>query len=237
MSISSVFRYSLSILAYRARRAIGARAAVASLIVLSLTGCASGLSVVETWEGNPQGADQAAILKAPEAIIVMRVNGREMTNFLMDDLALDYALLPGTNEVVFRYKTIWAKSGVVENGEPKVHVITSEPQVVRFDARAGETYRFVFDKPGSREEAERIMPDFSARIVSSSGEAVTSSMAWEPVPASVAARTPLPEPGPDPVAGNQDDGDDETAALDRLKAIWQTATDEEKKAFLRWAFE
>lgn len=72
-----------------------------------------------------------------------------MTNYLMDDLALDYALLPGENQVVFTYKTIWAKTGVVQNGESKVHVIESEPQVVRFEAAPNETYRFEFDKPES----------------------------------------------------------------------------------------
>ena len=104
------------------------RAALGAMVVMSLVGCASSVSVVETWEGNPAAASNAATLEAPGEIRVTRVNGRAMTNFLMDDLALDYALLPGENEVVFVYKTIWAKSGVVRNGESKVHVIESEPQ-------------------------------------------------------------------------------------------------------------
>ena len=125
------------------RRAVArVRAGLVAVVVLSLAGCASSVSVVETWEGNPAAASNAATLEAPGEIRVTRVNGRVMTNFLMDDLALDYALLPGENEVVFVYKTIWAKSTVVRNGESKVHVIESEPQVVRFEAEAGETYRF-----------------------------------------------------------------------------------------------
>lgn len=202
-----------------------------AVLLLSLMGCASGVAVVETWDGNPTAAADAAVLKAPGAIQVSQVNGREMTNFLMDDLALDYALLPGTNEVVFIYKTIWAKSGVVRNGESKVQVINSKPQVVRFDAKAGETYRFEFDQPESRQQAEQEMPAFSAAVVSASGSEVADSIVWDGKQRIIADRTPLPESAAaSPALTNAN-------ALSRLKAIWETASDDEKKAFLRWAFE
>lgn len=216
------------------QHAIGSRAVLVPLLLLALSGCASSMSVVETWEGSPDAAANAAVLKAPGEIVVTRVNGRVMSNFLMDDLALDYALLPGENEVVFVYKTIWAKSGVVSNGESKVHVIESEPQVARFDAAAGETYTFEFEKPESRAEAQEMMPQFSAQIVASSGQAVATSEDWDPTQATTVARTPLPESGQ---ASGSEGMSGDTPALDQLKAIWQTASDEEKKAFLRWAFE
>lgn len=207
------------------------RVGVVAVVVMSLVGCASSVSVVETWEGSPTAAANAATLEAPGEIRVTQVNGRAMTNFLMDDLALDYALLPGENEVVFVYKTIWAKSGVVRNGESKVHVIESEPQVVRFEAEAGETYRFDFDRPESRREAEQEMPEFSAAIVSSTGAAVASSTVWDREEQMTASRTPIPASSADsaPVSGDN--------ALEQLKTIWETASDEDKKAFLRWAFE
>ncbi|NWN92650.1 DUF2057 family protein [Marinobacter adhaerens] len=210
----------------------------AALTVLALTvvaGCSTAVTKLETWEGSPSAAAEAATLKAPGAIRVTRVNGRSMTNYLMDDLALDYALLPGENEVVFTYKTIWAKSGVVENGESKVHVIKSEPQVVRFDASASETYRFEFDKPGSRREAEQSMPEFSASIVNAEGEVMARSTDWSSTRQAQAERTPLSD-------GQASDGQGMSGSagagsLERLKATWQTATEQEKKAFLRWAFE
>lgn len=207
------------------------RAALVAVVVMSLVGCASSVSVVETWEGNPAAASNAATLEAPGEIRVTRVNGRAMTNFLMDDLALDYALLPGENEVVFVYKTIWAKSGVVRNGESKVHVIESQPQVVRFEAQAGETYRFEFDRPESRQEAEQEMPEFSAEIVSLAGTSVATSTVWDPKEQMTAARTPIPESTSESSLAGGDN------ALEQLKTIWETASDEEKKAFLRWAFE
>lgn len=207
------------------------RVGLIALLVVTLAGCASSVSVVETWDGNPPAAANAATLEAPGEIRVTRVNGRLMGNFLMDDLALDYALLPGENEVVFVYKTIWAKSGVVRNGESKVHVIESEPQVVRFEAEAGETYSFEFDRPESRQEAEQEMPEFSAEIVSSAGASVATSTVWDPSEQMAASRTPIPAStaGSNPASAEN--------ALDQLKAIWETASDEEKKAFLRWAFE
>ncbi|HET8801841.1 MAG TPA: DUF2057 family protein [Marinobacter sp.] len=199
------------------------------LLLASLAGCASSVSRVDTWEGSPASAPEAALLNAPAEISVLRVNGRPMTNFLMEDLALDYALLPGENEVVFSYETIWAKTGVVENGESKVHVIESEPQVVRFVANSNATYHFEFEKPASRSEAERMMPEFSATLVNASGETVARSKVWEPE--AQAARTPIPSADEAPVAGAGE------SALERLKAVWATATEDEKKAFLRWAFE
>jgi uncharacterized protein YccT (UPF0319 family) len=232
MSIYHANRVFRSVTPGRRKQRASLRAGLAALFALVLAGCASSVTVVETWEGNPEAAASAAILETPGEIQVARVNGRSMTNFLMDDLALDYALLPGQNEVVFVYKTIWAKSGVVQNGESKVHVIKSIPQVVRFEAEAGETYRFEFDKPSSRQEAERMMPEFSATLVSSGGQPVASSADWNPEAQSQASRTPIPDSPSEeaePVSGD--------SALDRLKAVWETASDEEKKAFLRWAFE
>lgn len=211
-----------------------ARFMLAALTVVALGGCSSAMTRLETWEGSPAAADSAATLKTPGAIQVSQVNGRSMTSYLMDDLALDYALLPGDNQVVFTYKTIWAKPGVVDNGESKVYVIESKPQVVRFQAQPDATYRFVFDKPESRQQAEKMMPEFTASVVSDDGQTVAQSGNWSPSESAVAARTPVPDPK---AASNDAAPGGPSGALERLKAEWETASDEEKKAFLRWAFE
>lgn len=202
-----------------------------AVMLVVLAGCSSSMTRVETWQGNPAQAINAATLKTPGEIRVIEVNGRSMGNFLMDDLALDYALLPGRNDVVFVYKTIWAKTTVVDNGESKVVVVESKPQLASFDAKAGTVYEFRFDKPSSVREAEREMKDFSAKIVTSAGQLATVSTNYEPSQALV--RTPIPEAAgasatPVTAQGN---------ALDTLKAVWANASDEEKKTFLRWAFE
>ena len=204
---------------------------VVLMLSVTLVGCASSLARIDTWQGDPAGAADAAVLKSPGEITVVQVNGREMTNFLMDDLALDYGLLPGQNEVVFTYKTIWAKAGVVDNGESKVHTVESKPQRVSFEAVAGEEYRFSFTKPSSRKEAETLMENFSADLVNRSGEVVASSGEWDAQAARKAARTPVP-------AGAGVSGDAQSGStLDRMKSLWGDATEEEKREFLRWAFE
>ncbi len=206
---------------------------VVSAFLAALAGCSSAVTKVETWEGDSPSAANAATLEAPGEIEVQEVNGRSMTNFLMDDLALNYALLPGENEIVFTYKTIWAKSGVVENGESKVHVVESEPQVVRFTAEPGAIYQFRYKKPESRQKAEAAMPAFTAAVVTASGRVVARSHAW--APRQVAERTPVSSPASsaDAPAGTDGGGD----ALQTLKSVWATASEEQKKAFLRWAFE
>lgn len=205
------------------------RLLLTGVMALALTACASSISRVETWQGNPAEASEAAVLKAPGEIQVKSVNGRAVTNYLLEDLALDYALLPGENEVVFTYKTIWANPGIVENGESKVFTVESEAQVVRFEAQPNEVYRFDFKKPRRRAEAEAMMPEFRASLVDSSGQVVATSAKWEP---RSRTRAPLPDRRhtlPDDAAAG--------SALEQLKAIWGTASEEEKRAFLRWAFE
>ncbi|MFN2362467.1 MAG: DUF2057 family protein [Marinobacter sp.] len=207
-------------------------AVVAGSVILA--GCGSTMSNVKTWEGDAD-ASQTAVLKAPSEIEVQQVNGRRLTNFLMEDLALDYELLPGENQVVFTYKTIWAKSGVVRNGESKVHVVETAPQAVTIDARAGETYRFSFEPPASRREAEAFAGDFAADVVNASSEVIASASAWDGSSAGQpqVARAPVGSGSDD--SGNAGAGGEGT--LEELKALWGEASEEERRTFLRWAFE
>lgn len=229
MSNPSVVDYMMSVSLIIKR---SSQLVVAGAFLAALAGCSSAVTKVETWEGNAPSATNAATLEAPGEIEVQEVNGRSMTNFLMDDLALDYALLPGENEVVFTYKTIWAKSGVVENGESKVHVVKSEPQVVRFTAEPDAVYKFRYQKPESRQKAEAAMPAFTAAVVTTAGKLVARSHAW--VPHQVADRTPVTSPvSSADMSASEGAGD----ALQTLKSVWATASEEQKKAFLRWAFE
>lgn len=197
---------------------------------LVLSGCSASMTRVQTWEGEA-GTEGSALLKTPGEIRVTRVNGRTMGNFLVDDLALDYDLLPGKNQVVFSYKTLWAKTGVVRNGESKVHVVETEPHVVSFSAQAGETYRFEFDKPESRPDAESLAEDFSGAIVDSAGTEVASFELWDGQAPVSTARAPLSGNAPAGEASLQGD------KLEQLKALWEGASEDEKRAFLRWAFE
>lgn len=207
--------------------------AAALVALVLLAGCSSTMSNVKTWEGDTVDASQTAILESPGEIRVQQVNGRRLGNFLMDDLALDYELLPGKNQVVFTYKTIWAKSGVVRNGESKVHVIETAPQTVTIDAQSGETYRFRFEPPANKTDAEAFANNFSADIVNASNTVVATASAWDGQSRSV-ARAPVGSGERDANAETSTDGED---TLAEMKALWGQASEEERRTFLRWAFE
>ncbi|MDF0751192.1 DUF2057 domain-containing protein [Marinobacter sp. 71-i] len=204
--------------------------------LVALAGCSSTMSNVKTWEGDAVDASQTAVLKAPGEIQVQQVNGQRLGNFLMDDLALDYELLAGENQVIFTYKTIWAKSGVVRNGESKVHVIETAPQSVTIDAQPGETYRFSFEAPENRSEAEAFADNFAANIVDASSNVVARANAWDGQSESTrtVARAPVGSAKNDEGAGTSASSE---GTLGELKALWGEANEEERRAFLHWAFE
>jgi uncharacterized protein YccT (UPF0319 family) len=204
---------------------------IAGLILLS--GCSSSMTRVQTWDGAAADASQVAILEAPGTIRVEEVNGRAVPRFLVENLSLSYELLPGENQIVFTYRTIWARSGVVDNGESKVHVVETPRQMLTINAEPGATYQFEIDKPRTRTQAEAMASDFSVNVLDSGGQVVATSSA--PVAADVgntAARAPVP----DSRTGNAPAGVS-AAALEQLKALWGETSEEEKREFLRWAFE
>ena len=226
------------------------RRLVPVLAIVVVSGCSStGMSRVQTWEGEASG--DAAVLKAPSSVEVREVNGRKVGNFLMDDLAISYELLPGSNVVVFTHKTIWAKSGVVRNGESKVHVVESAPQQFVIDARPGEVYRFDVPEVTNRREAQQFAANFSAELITGDGSVVARSQPFEGYPQEQEPQV-ASQPSSDPagqdaeVTGRptgatmpnvQDEGGNRLETLDGLKVLWERASGDEKREFLRWAFD
>lgn len=226
-------------------------------VAVVLAGCGTTFKSVQTWEGPSAERNQIAILEKPGSVKVLSVNGQEMDNFLMDDIELNYELLPGQNTVVFSYKTIWAKKGVVEDGESKVTVIETDPQQVVINAQAGETYSFVLPEPQTQREAERIAENFQATIVNANSRQVAQStdyVAPEPqlptlnasgqqvAPAPAQAPTTRTSAATGAAAGAAGAATVPPAAnglptLEGLKLLWERASTEEKKDFLRWAFQ
>lgn len=222
-------------------------------VIVVLTGCGTTFKSVQTWEGPSAERNQIAILEKPDSVKILSVNGRDMENFLMDDIKLNYELLPGQNTVVFSHKTIWAKKTVVDNGESKVTAVETEPQQVVINAQAGETYSFVLPQPQTQREAERLAENFQATIVNSNNRQVAQSTDYvAPKPqlptlnasGQQAAPAPLSAPAPNATvtAGAATSTVAPSAAnglptLEGLKLLWERASTEEKKDFLRWAFQ
>lgn len=219
----------------------GALVIVAMVASLLLSACGSSpLKSIQTWEGQAAEPGQVAVLKAPGDITVRSVNGREVGNFLMDDLALDYELLPGRNTIVFVHETIWAKKTVVRDGESKVNKVTSGPRQVVIDAKPGEVYTFELPELSDRQEAEAFADDFNVKVTNQAGRVVASSQAYQSKPPSL-PRLAQAEEAPASGAESQETTAGQTGerlpALDALKVMWERASAEEKREFLRWAFE
>ncbi|WP_235937601.1 DUF2057 family protein [Marinobacter caseinilyticus] len=204
-----------------------------------LAGCSGAITRVQTWEGPAASEAQVATLKAPGSVNVIEVNGRRVGNFLMEDLALDYELLPGRNTVIATHQTIWAKSGVVDNGEAKVDTIASEPQQFVIMAEAGDVYRFDLPELSTRAEAKAFAKNFTGRVVDQQGKVVAEARSYQSKPAVLPV---LPRSSSDEQVGDNTGTGDEGSeppgnTLQELKQIWGQATAEERRAFLRWAFE
>ena len=198
----------------------GARLGMLLGLVVVISGCSS-MTRVQTWEGQ-----------APSTITVSEVNGRSMDEFLLTDVAVDYQLLVGNNTVVFSHKTIWARPSGTGTGNARVAVIESEPQVVEFEARAGEVYRFEVPEVTDRREAEALAGAFRASIVDSAGNRVADAAPQGAVRASEPSGPSARQPAvPDAAAEERDD------TLGALQNLWREASDEQRREFLRWALD
>ena len=79
------------------------------LISLTLLGCTSD-KIVKTYDGKILAKDEVAVLTAPQNITLLSVNGKEVQQYLLSNLDVNYALKAGENLVVFKYESIWSKA-------------------------------------------------------------------------------------------------------------------------------
>lgn len=236
------------------------RSAVGVLMVV-IVGC-SGNYPIQTYDGSKLPDDQVSILKAPEDIDIVSIDGKEMTSYLLENLAIDYYFLPGPHVIVFKYSGVWSAPGMkAEDDRPPVDLVESRLLQVNLNAEAGKVYTFDYPVPQNRTQAFDIAKVFEARIkdkdelvaksesydpkqskaavvttasagaaaVVASGAATTAPVAGS---ANTAAGVALPAT---PSASAPSTGD--LPRLEALKVLWGSASKEEKKEFMRWAFK
>ena len=222
------------------------------LAIVTLAACSASSRVVRTYEGEALDASRVARLLKPQDIEILSVDGKETKSFLMDNLAMTYELVPGQHTVVFRYSTLWSIPGKKQTGEANAEEIRSERVQVTFNAVAGRTYTFEVPEPGSRAEAVRAAQTFSTRLIDENKRSIAVSTAYvapsrlgETAAASGAPVAPVVVDGgavaPNaaanvPVVPAATPGGN-LSNLDALKVLWQNASTEDKKEFLRWAFQ
>lgn len=255
--------------------------------VLVLVGCSTGYSV-KTYEGAVD-EQSIAVLKVPEDLNLVAWDGEPMKAYLLENLAIDYKILPGPHTAIFRYSGVWAAPRK-DNTEKGSSADKVESRLLRMDfyASKGEVYEFRYAKPESRRQAKEMSLTFTADLLdgrgqvqasaqpfalnqSTSGSLADAPSATEAVsekavgvvsalvegvqsvvaPADKEAIAAYPKPSsvsgsvePQKVANTNPNSSSEALRsveglpkLEAMKLMWQQANKEEKKAFLRWAFE
>ena len=235
-------------------------AAVMATIMGLLSGC-SASPTVRTWDGPSRDSSQLAVLHAPENVKLLSVDGKSMDSYLLQDLAVDYTLLPGSHVLVYKYRSIWATHGNPGSGNSRVDVVESAPRQSTLNAVAGAEYHFSFTDAEDKSGAQQLAESFSPVLVNQNDNVVARAQTYE-AGSQVATTTNAPDsgvtgPAPMPVVPQSASttsapmanagsaaapsapaampGND-LPTLDAMKMLWKQASSEDKKAFLKWAF-
>ncbi len=216
-----------------------------------LTACGGG-KIVKTYEGDAVPPQQLAVLTAGENVTLLSVNGKSVPKYLLSNIEVDYGLLPGANKVVFQYRSVWSNGPRKDEDAPRAVEIESPPMQVAITAAAGDRLVFEYPQADNIREARSLAENFSARIVNQKGKElgvataytaeqvqevdlvnvpVTAPAAAVPVSSSVPATMAMTTASPNTAPTTS------LPTIDALKVLWESASADEKKAFLKWAFK
>ena len=203
------------------------------LFMVVLMSACSG-KPVKTYEGARLPEGDVALLLAGDNIEVTKVDGKEMKKYLLSEIDTTYALTPGKHRIVFNYKSVWA---VAPRGpeDARSELVESPAQVVEVEVKAGDRLSFEFDEVGDVREARAFAERFTANVVDNQGKIIASSDLYREATEqqlaeqAVAQANVASEGGVSKAAG--------LPALEAMKVIWEGASLEDKKAFLKWAYQ
>ncbi len=230
------------------------------LIMLGLQGCSSMLPTYQTWSGPSRDRDQVAILHVPDDMRIYAIDGKPLSTggLSVRSMSPRVSLLPGEHQVAFRYHSVWSKRTNPANADKLPDVVKSPLRQVRFNAKAGGSYHFEFNRPGT-EDAAKVFArqDFAPVLKDDQGQTIARSEPYQPpaagqtatgsapaastagaaATAAAAVITSAPSvPATGAAATVPTPANGGLSTLDALKVLWQKASKEDKKAFLRWAF-
>lgn len=206
------------------------RRVVLLLCVVMLSACSSG-KLVQAYQGKELPKAQLGALTAGENVSLLSVNGDRVPDYLLSGISVDYGLKPGKNVVLFQYESVWSVSRKGEDGA-RSKLVESVPREVVIDVKAGDRLSFRYAEASNIREAQRLADSFEADVVNHKGQVVASSGDVTPTveelpvaAASVTGSTSSVSPG----AG--------LPAIEAMKVLWADLPAQEKKAFLKWAFQ
>ena len=216
------------------------------LAILMLVACSASDRIVKTYEGAFLADSQVGKLLAPKEIKIEQIDGVKQKNYLMENMDLTYDLLPGEHVIVYRYSTIWARKKQTDDiDEPNVEVVESSLRQIRLVVEPQMNYQFSFDNASNRREAAALATKFSASVVDGSNRLVAKDAVYDPKKVVALAHTNSQTTGGKPVSSGVksvspsqvNPVDAGLSRLEALKVLWDKASPEEKKVFLKWAFE
>ncbi len=219
-----------------------------------LSACSASSRVVKVYEGDTLDKSQVAKLVTSEDIDVVEIDGVKQKDYLLENMSLTYDLLPGEHVVVFKYTGLFSSVRQSDDPDaPRAELVESELRQVRFNASAGQTYNFNFKRPESKEAAREFAKSFSAALVTVDGRSVAKDSKYVKPTAVALSAASAPAVTAFPLSGSTSAGvatsapaaqaavvapvDAGLSRLDALKVLWGKSSAEEKKEFLRWAFQ
>lgn len=222
---------------------------LATLLTCVLLAACAGKPVVKLYEGADKPASQLLIVNVPMELEVLMINDKPVEGaaqvFTYGNRELHLA--PGRYRILAFYKNLF------QINADEHEVIKSNPAEFTVDGKAGEVYQLGFDKPADVEQAralaegfrgwvrneqtgEQVAGEESALVVNRGFVSVLTGAAAvaEAKSDSVAPESdaPAPTPAPEPAATSAAPAG--AGYLDMLKAHWNQATAEERRAFLQW---
>ena len=201
------------------------------LTLMTLAACARSPDI-KLYEGADQPAEKLLLVDVPVELEIVVINERRVEGinklFSLDDRTLH--LQPGEYRIIAYYKNLFELSG--NNHE----VVKSDPVMYRVSGAAGSRHRLSFDEPADVDEAREMAKNFAGyslnlataeqRPTEASGMMLSQGfLTIQSAPEVASVSTVAPE------------NDAGLSHIDLLKASWQSATAEERRAFLRWIAE
>lgn len=201
------------------------------LTLLTLAACARSPDI-KLYEGADQPAEKLLLVDVPVELEIVVINERRVEGinkfFSLGDRTLH--LQPGEYRIIAYYKNLFELAG--NNHE----VVKSDPVMYRVSGAAGSRHRLSFDEPADVDEAREMAKNFAGyslnlttaekRPTEASGMMLSQGfLTIQSAPEVANVSTVAPETG----AG--------LSHINLLKASWQSATAEERRAFLRWIAE
>lgn len=198
------------------------------LLLAMLAACSSN-RLVQTYPGERLPNESLATLQVPDSIAMISVNGERVPDYLLSNISVKYGLKPGPNKLVFQYESVWAKARSGQDSE-RSEAVVSKPREIDVTVKAGQVLSFKYASVENVRDARALAETFEAELVNKLGRVVARSHDVTEEKTQLAAGNT----GTTVSNGSATDG---LPALEAVKVLWKDLSQEDKKEFLRWAFQ